>query len=305
MTGLSLTAVAWVVLQSSDSASPTEKFLVLAAIFLASLYAIYWGFGQWKLSRLIQDTPTEKVRSMSAGRTELEGTVGAAEKTVDAPYTDEDAVYVDWSAKRRERDRDEDGNVEYHWETVASGTRAHSFALEDDTGRALIRADTGDPTVDINGSDHQTTVTYNQGERPPEAVSVFVNGGESETDSEDADEGDGGFIDSAVDTVSDAMDGRALHDTSHRRRYEQSVLPVGSHVYAFGGAQPRQNGSMDAGQQDLLELRRHDGTDRFLISDSEEEALQESYSRRGPIAMALGLLVSAVSLYYLLSWFVL
>lgn len=304
MTGVSLTAAAWVVLQSSDSASPTEKFLILSVVFLVSLYAVYWGFGQWKLSRLIQDTPTEKVRSMSAGRTELEGTVREADGTVDPPYTESEAVYVDWSAQRRERHRDDDGNVEYRWETVASGREVYPFALEDDTGRALIRADADDPTVDINGDDHRTTVTYHQGEQPPAAVSQFVNGGDAEGGAE-AESGDGGFIDSAVDAVSDAMDRQALHDTGHRRRYKQSVLPVGSHVYAFGSAQPRQDASMEAGQQDLLELRRHEGTDRFLISDSEEEELQESYSRRGPVVMALGLLVSAVSLYYLLSWFIL
>lgn len=297
-------AGATMVLQSSDGNDPTDTFIILSVLFLGGLYAIYWGFGQWKLSRLIEDTPTENVRSMAAGRTELEGVVREHEGTIDPPYVTDPCVYVDWEAQRRERYRDDDGNVKHRWETVASGTKANPFALEDDTGRAFIRLDRDDPTVDINDDTHRVRDTYHKGEQPPGDVTQFM-AGSKQTEGNDT-EDDAGFLDEAIDTVGDAVSGgRPLSDTGHRRRYTQQVLPIGSNVYFLGGAQPRSDASMSAGQQDLLELGRHDGTDVFLVSDSDEEDLQESYSRRGPAAMVAGLVVSAVSLYYLLSWFIL
>lgn len=287
-------------LETRYTADSGDEIWILFAGFFGGLYAIYWGFRRWKLKRLIQDTPTEKVRSMAAGRTELEGTVREHDGTVDPPFASDPCIYVNWKAERRERHTDSDGNTHYRWETVASGTDAVPFDLEDDTGRALIRADRDDPMVDINDDSHRWTQTYHKGENPPQAVEAYVSRGNVETGGE-GDDGDDGFLGNAVETMNDVFDGQSpLQDTGHRRRYKQQVLPVGSNVYVFGGAQSRQGASMAEGQQDLLEIRRHDGTDEFLISDSDEEELQQTYGRRGPIAVVGGLLVSAVCLYFLL-----
>jgi hypothetical protein len=61
---------------------------------------------------------------------------------------------------------------------------------------------------------------------------------------------------------------------------------------------------MASGQQDLLEIRRDSETGEFLVSDSSGAQLQTSYSRRGPIETVAGIVVSAVALYLLLSWYI-
>jgi hypothetical protein len=257
------------------------------------------------MARLIQDTPTSKVRSMAVGRTELEGTVREFEGHIDPPYTDADCVYVTWEAEKRERYTDEDGNTHYRWETVARGTEALAFYLEDPTGQVLVRADADIPEFDINNSEFSKTVHFNRGQMPPRELGEYIVRFREREDTKTEMEDSGGLLERALGTVSDLMEADTpLTNTSKRRRYTQTVLPVGTDIYLFGSAEPRESGTMSAGQQDLLEIRRDTETGEFLVSDSSGAQLQTSYSRRGPIETVAGIVISAVALYFLLSWYI-
>lgn len=289
--------------------SDGEEFLGLLAVlllgFFGGLYLVYDGFQTWKMYRLVQDTPTARVRSMAVGRTELEGTVREHDRTVEPPYTDNRCVYVNWKAERREQYQDDEGNTKYRWETVGEGTEKIPFELEDDTGSALVRADEG-AEFDIFDEANQVSVTYARGETPPEQVTAFVDRFHRRQRSENPNaDPDDGVFESAVDLVTDmfAGSGDPLTDTSNRRRYEQTVMPVGSEAYLFGSAEPRENVSMDAGQEELLEVRRDEGSGEFLVVDVEEERVRERYSSAGPAKTVGGLAVSAVALYLLLEWY--
>lgn len=296
-------------LQSSGD-DRTVILVVLVLAFVGGLYLVYDGFTTWQLARLIQNTPTSKVRSMAVGRTELEGVVREHDGTIDVPYTGEPCVHIDWEAERRERHTDEDGNTHYTWETVADGRGTLWFDLEDETGRVLVRADRDAPEFDIRDAGHTTTDTFYQGERAPRDVVAFIRGFRDRTDGEpeagaDGDEG-GGMFDRVFDAASDFLDGGdPLGNTFKRRRYSQTILPIGTDVYLYGSVEPRESGSMDTSEADLLEVRRDSGTGEFLVADIGEEQLQDSYSKWGPLKIALGLALSAVGLYFLLSQFVL
>jgi hypothetical protein len=305
MTMSGLASVLPVVLQSS-SGDEGDLFIILIIGFVGGLYLIYDGFNTWKLARLIQDTPTSKVRSMAVGRTELEGTVRKYEHHTVPPYIDQECVYVTWKAEKRERYTDDDGDTHYRWETVANGTEAVAFNLEDGTGNVLVRADQEMPEFDINSEEFSRTVYFEHGQMPPEELSQYIVDFRSRREANTETEDDGGFFDSAIDTVSDLMEAdNPLTNTAKRRRYSQTVLPIGTEIYLLGSAHPREAGTMSDGQQDLLEVRRDSETGEFIISDSSESELQSSYSKRGPVETVAGLIVSAVALYFLLSWYIL
>ncbi len=295
-----------VVLDSGDD----DPFLLLLAGVVVGLFLIYDGFDTWQMAHLIANTPTEKVRSMAVGRTELEGVVREHDGTVDPPFVDEACVYVDWATKRREKYRDDDGNVQYRWKTVASGTDAYPFDLDDGTGRATVRTDRDRPEFEIVSDDHDVTITYGRGEQPDPEVLQYISryrGRQREANrdagSGDGGDDDGGLLDSVTDVVSAlANSGDPFGNTSRRRKYEQEVLTVGSDAYVFGSAEPTGNESVDAGQEDLLEIRRDGGTDEFLVADSSEETIQSRYSRRGPLKTVGGLALSAVALFFLLQY---
>jgi hypothetical protein len=227
------------------------------------------------------------------------------------PYTDEPCVHIDWHAERRERHTDKDGDTHYTWETVADGRETLWFDLEDDTGRVLVRADSDSPEFDIRDDGHSTTETFYRGEHAPGELTEFIRTfrdrtTDKETDTaSDSESGRGGMFDRVFDAASDLFDGGdPLGQTHKRRRYRQTILPVGTDIYLYGSAQPRQEGSMSTSEADLLEIRRDTGTGEFLVADIGEAQLQDSYSKRGPLKIVVGLLLSAVGLYLLLSRYV-
>lgn len=290
----------WVLQSSSSNGDEGDLFFLVLIGFAVGLYMIYDGFDTWKLGRLVQDTPTSKVRSMAVGRVELEGTVRERDGAVTPPMADEECVYVRWKAEKREKYTDDDGNTRYRWETIDSGTEAAPFDLEDDTGDVLIRADVDDPEFDINRGDHSWQRTYSRGESAPAAVRRFVRGGGDPTAVAVDDGGDdGGLVDGVMDFAGDVATD-SLSDTGNRRRYSETVLTADSQVYVLGGAEPREDATMETSQADLLEVREDAGSGEFLISDSTEENLQDSYGNWGPLETLGGLALSAGCLFVLL-----
>jgi len=163
----------------------------------------------------MEDTPTAKIRSMAVGRMEVEGTIRKDESTLQPPYTNGECVYVSWTAEERERYTDEDGNTKYRWETVADGTEAVSFYLEDGTGRVLVRADTG-AEFDIFDSANKTSATYGRGESPPSVMS-FIRRTRKRRDADDPEEADDdNLFESAVDLVTDVMESNDLGLSFHK-----------------------------------------------------------------------------------------
>ncbi len=109
----------------------TLVYLVGGAVGGVVLFA--YGFALWRRKRLIEDTPTSKVRSMPMGRVEIHGR--AQEKAeLTAPITGSSCVYYRYKVEERRGS----GKNE-RWVTVESGdSSAWGFYLEDDTGSVLI-----------------------------------------------------------------------------------------------------------------------------------------------------------------------
>jgi len=101
--------------------------------FAGGAVAFGWGFRQWRWLRLIEDTPTAKVRSMPMGRVEI---FGRAEEKAEllAPLSGVRCVYYRY---RVEELRGTGKNR--RWKTIDSGeSAAWGFYLEDDTGRVFV-----------------------------------------------------------------------------------------------------------------------------------------------------------------------
>jgi hypothetical protein len=102
----------------------------------AGLVAFVHGFRAWRRLRLIEDTPTARVRSMALGRVELQGRAGARVE-LEAPLTGLPCVFF-----RYEIDEERRSGRRRSWTTIARGdSNAEGFYLADETGRVLV-----DPT---------------------------------------------------------------------------------------------------------------------------------------------------------------
>ena len=95
-------------------------------------WAFVHGFRSLRVQRLIQDTPTAKVRSLAMGMVELQGALCARSRT-NAPFSNADCVW--WEV---ELQTVRSGRGVRQWTTVHRESSGHPFYLDDGTGTALI-----------------------------------------------------------------------------------------------------------------------------------------------------------------------
>lgn len=150
---------------------------VLAALvigLLLGLGLLYFGFKTYRISRLIKNTPPEKVRSAAVGRTELHGTAVPKDYIFEQPFTDGECLYADIEVEEYREYNDEDRNDE--WVTIFSKTLAPAFYLDDGTGRMLVDADSG-TSFEI-GDENSYSETVRASNMPSEQVQDFLGGTE-------------------------------------------------------------------------------------------------------------------------------
>ena len=107
-----------------------DRYWILATMALGGGTAMFAsGFRDFRLKRLIQNTPTARIRSMAMGLVEVNGVI-ECRSTVYAPFSGRAcAVWnVDISARGRNN----------HWTVVHRATSGQPFFLRDETGVALV-----------------------------------------------------------------------------------------------------------------------------------------------------------------------
>ena len=99
------------------------------ALSIGGPLAFAHGFRLWRRRRLIQDTPTARIRSMAMGLVEVNGAVHGR-SAVTAPFSGHECVYwqVDISVPGRKRG----------WRVIHRNASGQPFYLEDETGTALV-----------------------------------------------------------------------------------------------------------------------------------------------------------------------
>lgn len=117
--------------------SPPERFWsVLGGLGMITLWMFYLGFRQLNHARLIEDTPTARIRSAAQGYVELEGrAVALPGEPIYAPLSGRPCVWYQYRIDRREawfqgrRQR---------WVSLEQGESEAIFGLEDSTGRCVV-----------------------------------------------------------------------------------------------------------------------------------------------------------------------
>jgi hypothetical protein len=101
------------------------------------------GFRDLRLRRLIQDTPTARIRSMAMGRVEIHGRAAERSSTT-APFSNRPCVYwqVDIAVRRRNG-----------WTTVHRNASRHPFYIRDETGLALVYPEGATCKLDATASE--------------------------------------------------------------------------------------------------------------------------------------------------------
>jgi hypothetical protein len=154
---------------SSHGNSGSDAPILLGVGFLIGAAFMYLGAKKWRVGRLIKNTPTERVRSVAVGRTEVNGICRDTGVTYEQPYTDGECVYRHWEVEEYRESSDPDDNSS-EWVAVDSGTDVVPFFLEDDTGQILIDTTEG-PYFEISDGNSYSTKVGAHEQAPPEVRS--------------------------------------------------------------------------------------------------------------------------------------
>jgi hypothetical protein len=102
------------------------------------------SFRELRLRRLIQNTPTARIRSMAMGLAEIHGTA-AARSTVFAPFSGRSCAFwaVDIAVRRRRSG----------WAVVHRNASGQPFYVEDGTGAALVYPQGADSKVRVTSEE--------------------------------------------------------------------------------------------------------------------------------------------------------
>ncbi len=140
--------------------APEEYQFTLAALIFATLISFYCFIRNWNRLRIIEDTPTAKLRSAHQGYIELEGK---------GQFIDDHPIYSPlsnhlclWYRSQIEQQETfiENGRSQIRWNVVYKNISTHRFKLTDERSSCYV-----DPNAaEVNG--HETLVWYGNTEWP-------------------------------------------------------------------------------------------------------------------------------------------
>ena len=149
-------------IQASIRTMDDAEFWIMAAVLAVF---IVLGFFLWKKffqhARVMEDTPTSKVRSAAQGFVELTGIQHPIDDTpLLAPLSASPCTWWDYKIEKKRTTTDSKGRRRTTWVTVEKDTSVGFFTLRDDTGDALVNPRGADVTASL------TKVWYGSSRRP-------------------------------------------------------------------------------------------------------------------------------------------
>tara|TARA_R110001606_G_scaffold399222_2_gene582476 strand:- start:140703 stop:141614 length:912 start_codon:yes stop_codon:yes gene_type:complete len=112
---------------------------------LIAFYRMSRGLHQ---ARLIENTPTAKIRSAVQGYVELNGQTRLMEgPVIVSPLSGKSCVWYRYKIEEKSEHRQANGKSVSYWRVVKQATSGELFLLEDETGRCVIDPDDADVIV--------------------------------------------------------------------------------------------------------------------------------------------------------------
>jgi hypothetical protein len=142
--------------KSNLSSDEITFYLMTACMVGVVCFGLFFYY--LKRSRLIEDTPTSRIRSAAQGYVELIGAVSVGEAgELTAPLSGTPCVWFDYKVQRY-RESGKNG----HWYTIDEGTSNHWFRIDDKTGNCVIDPQGADVITEHSRTWYGNSQTPNQ-----------------------------------------------------------------------------------------------------------------------------------------------
>jgi len=240
-------------------------FLIIAGIIL-----LIWGLLSYKMKRLIENTPTSKIRSIAMGLVEIYGEVEPLRDNIlKSPFSNNDCVYYKYKIEELRQ-----SGKSSHWVTIKKGEEKKLFRLKDETGSVLINlkgAKIDIPTDNIYDS--------SLGRDPPETVKQFLS------------------------TTNITWEG-FLFGINKTMKYTEYFIAPGDKLYIMGTADDNpfvKESSAEKSVEDIM-IQKGKFEKIYYISDKQEKAILFRYTLKTYAGLIIGSISIIISLV-ILGWF--
>lgn len=244
------------------------EILVYSGIGLIGGLAFFGsGFKSLKLKRLIENTPSSKIRSMAMGLVEVHGKAKPDKMgVIKSPFTATDCVYYHYTIQEYRR-----GRKSGRWVTVKRGSTTTPFLLQDDTGSAHV--DPNGANVDLPSFSERSSGT---GKPPPQLIQEFL--------------------------TQNKLSPTGIFGWNKTMRYSEYIIPVGETIYVLGTADDNPliaEGSETSEMKDIM-IGKGKHEKIFYISNKSEKGILKSLKWKIFWQIFGGAVLAVVGLNFLL-----
>jgi hypothetical protein len=222
------------------------------------------------MKRLIENTPTSKIRSIAMGLVEIYGEVEILKDNIlKSPFSNNDCVYYKYTVKELRQ-----SGKSSSWVTIKKGEEKKFFYLKDKTGSVLI---------DLTGAkiDIPTDNIYDSklGQDPPETVKQFLSSKNIKWE---------GF----------------LFGINKTMKYIEYFIAPGDNLYIMGTADDNpyvKEASAEKSVEDIM-IQKGKFEKLYYVSDKHEDAILYRYALKTYMGLIIGSISIIISIITL-TWF--
>jgi hypothetical protein len=218
--------------------SSDGRIFILAAFgFFAGIVSFANGLSSLRLKRLIENTPTSKVRAAAIGLVEVCGEAVPCAGKLSSPFSGKDCIYYKYTIEEYRR-----SGKSSRWITVKNGDSRMRFYVQDDTGKILVNPDEASIEIPVDGE-------YNSGSGQDPSACVLD------------------FLDAS------GINHEGFFGWNKTMRFREYFIAPGDTVYVMGTADNdvSQKDMNSENGADNLAIHRGENNKTFYISDQQEK----------------------------------
>lgn len=240
----------------------------------AGIYFFIKGFAWLKQKKLIEDTPTSKIRSIAMGVVEIYGKVLPL-KTLKSPFSDKECAYYRYTIEEY-KSRGKSSS----WVTLKKEDKMVPFYIKDETGKVLIEPAAAE--IDIP---YDNQYDSGVGRDPPDNVAKFLK--------------------------ANGMDFENFFGFNKKMRYTEYMIEPSDKLYVFGTATTKDSlkiayesgsfGKTETGLNNEDSIMIYKGKNIYYISDKPEKDILTSFKWKviGGLFGGAALIIICLSVIFL------